>query len=501
MPRTTSQLFGLSQAEFNAAVNTALGEAGPRDDIYGPFVTLLNRKLSGVFPGNNLVTYAKAPGQFIANDKYSAQQISDPAFGRKVFGSRYDQAYNALSNPDKLLSVVQKLRGAVEFKGQAIPNKYNDPMLDKLGNFYHNFNPTALKKATDILKSAGSTINSGLNQAQQNGQTIPVPVQKSEIFKLPEFNLNQKISEIALANALNRSKNEDESFYSALEKSKQAQALNESGDPNAEDVAEVLQSNALNSLLSDEPKSSLVNDILQTLKNKDVYDKNAKNIEQLVNLLQQPSEIAKASTFVPGAKAETSSISLGKVARPGEDYASTGPHGHFEVRDKNGNLIPLSKSARSFIGTRLFAGDRPLFAQKGSSYESNFPLTSGMGPRGGIGSHDHAGEDYAIAQGVPLTWKARPGDVYTPGKMNTATIKLTDDSNNPYTVRILHANPGAPASIPLAAAPQQNFASNAPVVGGNSANADQLRLLSEIIGGRMMQGQRIFEDVKTIGYS
>jgi hypothetical protein len=51
---TTSQLFGLSPQEQAAATFTALGEAGPGKDLFGPYVTLLNRRMHGGYRKNVL---------------------------------------------------------------------------------------------------------------------------------------------------------------------------------------------------------------------------------------------------------------------------------------------------------------------------------------------------------------------------------------------------------------------------------------------------------------
>jgi hypothetical protein len=170
---TTSQIFGNSAQEHAAATFTSLGEAGPGQDLFGPYATLLNRKLSGYGgKANNIVQLASAPGQFVANAGYTAAQISDPNFGRKVYGSRYDQAYNALNDPSQVAPAYNALGGAVSFRGQAAL-KYKqkgDTMLDPKGNFYFDRNQDAYKKGVALLHSGSSpTLTSAANTNQQTG--------------------------------------------------------------------------------------------------------------------------------------------------------------------------------------------------------------------------------------------------------------------------------------------------------------------------------------------
>jgi len=153
---TTTELFGITPQEHAAAVFTALGEAGPGKDLYGPYSTLLNRKLSGGY-GKDIVRMAVAPQQFVANAGRSSTQISDPEFGKKIYGSRYTQAYNDLNNPNKLAPVFEQLKGATSFRGQSLlGNKQKgDVMLDPKGNFYFDYKPAVQQKGSKILSSTG----------------------------------------------------------------------------------------------------------------------------------------------------------------------------------------------------------------------------------------------------------------------------------------------------------------------------------------------------------
>ena len=169
---TTSQLFGLTPQEQAAATFTSLGEAGPGRDIFGPYVTLLNRRLHGGY-GKDIVQMATAPQQFVANARYNPSQVSDPAFGRKVYGSRYDQAYNQLNDPGQVSSVYNQLRGATQFRGQELlgKRKKDDVMLDPKGNFYFDYNPNVYQKGSSILKAAGTNVPGPTTTASTNQQT------------------------------------------------------------------------------------------------------------------------------------------------------------------------------------------------------------------------------------------------------------------------------------------------------------------------------------------
>ena len=169
---TVSQLFGLSPSEHAAATFTSLGEAGPGRDLYGPYATLLNRKLQS---NSSLVNLASAPGQFVANAGRTAAQISDPSFGRKVYGSRYDQAYNSLNDPSQVAPVYNQLNGATSFRGQALlkNRKSGDVMLDPKGNFYFDFNQAIAKRGNSLLRGGTHTptTTASVNQQGPGGNT------------------------------------------------------------------------------------------------------------------------------------------------------------------------------------------------------------------------------------------------------------------------------------------------------------------------------------------
>jgi hypothetical protein len=155
MPNTTT-LFGLTPQEHSAAVLTSLGEAGPGKDLYAVYSAILNRKLSGGY-GKDVTRIVTAPQQFVVNAGLNQAQVADPNFGRKRYGKRYDEAYNALNDPNKLAPVFNQLKGATSFRGQSLlRNKQkNDVMVDPKGNFYFDYKPTVHQKGSKLLSSTG----------------------------------------------------------------------------------------------------------------------------------------------------------------------------------------------------------------------------------------------------------------------------------------------------------------------------------------------------------
>lgn len=176
MPQKTSQLLGLSATELPAGIFTALGEGGPGRDPLGVLATLLTRRQTGAY-GKNLVDIAKSPRQFVANDPYTAAQIANPAFGRKVYGKRYDELLNKFENPQNLIPVLKQHGGAVEFRGQALlgNRRPGDIMFDPKGNFYFNKKPEAQKALLNKLSLAAPADAPAVDQPPQVGVTTPPP--------------------------------------------------------------------------------------------------------------------------------------------------------------------------------------------------------------------------------------------------------------------------------------------------------------------------------------
>ena len=158
MAPRTSQLLGLSNPELYAATFTALGEAGPGLDPFGVFSTILTRKQTGKY-GKDVVGIVKAPSQFVANDPYSTAQVTDPKFGRKIYGSRYDQMLQKLEDPSQLIPILQKHGGALQFRGQSLlKNKRpEDVMFDPRGNYYFGRDTKAQQTLLNRLQSGLSS--------------------------------------------------------------------------------------------------------------------------------------------------------------------------------------------------------------------------------------------------------------------------------------------------------------------------------------------------------
>ena len=150
---TTSQLLGLTPQEKAAAIFTAAGEAGPGKDALGVFQTLLTRR---AMSGQNLANLAKAPQQFVANDPYNLKQVTDPAYGVKVHGSRYQQLEKMFEDPSQVAEGLRIGQGATQFRGQSLlkVKRKEDVMFDPKGNFYFQQNPNV---AQGLIKKLGQT--------------------------------------------------------------------------------------------------------------------------------------------------------------------------------------------------------------------------------------------------------------------------------------------------------------------------------------------------------
>lgn len=153
-------------------------------------------------------------------------------------------------------------------------------------------------------------------------------------------------------------------------------------------------------------------------------------------------------------------FNVGTIAPPGADFASTGPHLHFQVEDAQGRAFD-PETAKSFLMSRLLVGDKrtPLATYTKGQWIDSFPVTSGFGhreaPTAGA-STEHKGEDFGIGQGTSLAWSANPGDTYEPDK-GFGSIHTTDAKGNPFTVKLLHTTPGTRQGF---ADPKQQLASN-----------------------------------------
>jgi hypothetical protein len=142
----------------------------------------------------------------------------------------------------------------------------------------------------------------------------------------------------------------------------------------------------------------------------------------------------------------TGLLDVGYVAKPGEDFASTGAHLDVRVL-KDGKYIN-PETIRSLL-TRLKVGKErtPLWQQQGDAWKAAAPITSGFGPRvaptPGASTY-HPAQDYGLGAGTPLAWEG-PG-TFTPGK-GYGTIQTTDPQGTPYEIRLLHTKGGKQAEL------------------------------------------------------
>ena len=177
---TTSQILGWTPQEAAAAAFTASGEAGGGNDLGGVLQTIIARR--ALNPKSNVVSLVTAPQQFVANDRYTPQQVADPNFGQKVYGSRYAQALATLENPNLMSGFLQAGQGATSFRGQALlQNKHpDDIMFDKSGNFYFDKKPQVANQLIQVLGqpapigiASGSQLPAQQQQQQLSSQISP----------------------------------------------------------------------------------------------------------------------------------------------------------------------------------------------------------------------------------------------------------------------------------------------------------------------------------------
>lgn len=146
-PRTVQQLFGLKPEEVNA-LTVLSGLEGYRGGSNAPDVAavaanVLARRLRGNWGGVDVRNIAKAPGQYVAVDPYSMQQLADPAFGARVLGgeAEFNRLRNIVNNPQLVGEQFRKSRGAQSFRGTAAygNRKPGDYMpVPGQSNFYFN---------------------------------------------------------------------------------------------------------------------------------------------------------------------------------------------------------------------------------------------------------------------------------------------------------------------------------------------------------------------------
>jgi len=176
-PRKTVQdIFGLKPEEVNAlAVLSGLegyrgGDNSP--DVAAVAANVLSRRLSGQWGGNDIRNIAKAPGQYVAVDKYTMSQLADPAFGAKVLGSEaeFNRLRNIVNNPTLVGQQFKQSKGAQSFRGvSAYKNKKPEDYMPVSGksNFYYN------KLKEDLYNKGVGLFNQGAVSAPVIAATSP----------------------------------------------------------------------------------------------------------------------------------------------------------------------------------------------------------------------------------------------------------------------------------------------------------------------------------------
>lgn len=145
-PKTVQQLFNLKPEELNAlTVLSGLegfrGEGGR--DVAAVAANVLSRRLKGNWGGIDVRNIAKAPGQYVAVDNYTMEQLADPTFGARVLGgeAEFNRLRNIVNDPTLVGEQFRQSRGAQSFRGvSAYGNKKPTDYMPVPGksNFYFN---------------------------------------------------------------------------------------------------------------------------------------------------------------------------------------------------------------------------------------------------------------------------------------------------------------------------------------------------------------------------
>jgi len=175
-PKTVQQLFNLKPEELNAlTVLSGLegfrGEGGR--DVAAVAANVLARRLKGNWGGIDIRNIAKAPGQYVAVDNYTMEQLADPTFGARIVGgeAEFNRLRNIVNDPTLVGEQFKKSKGAQSFRGvSAYGNKKPADYMPVPGksNFY--FNPLDQANYQKGVSIFGSTAPA---QPQQVSQTKP----------------------------------------------------------------------------------------------------------------------------------------------------------------------------------------------------------------------------------------------------------------------------------------------------------------------------------------
>lgn len=174
-PRTVQQLFNLKPEELNAlTVLSGLegfrGEGGR--DVAAVAANVLARRLKGTWGGVDVRNIAKAPGQYVAVDNYTMEQLADPAFGARVLGgeAEFNRLRNIVNDPSLVGEQFKQSKGAQSFRGvSAYKNKKPTDYMPVPGksNFYFNpLDPKSYQKGESLF--ANTTPSQALPQTSQS---------------------------------------------------------------------------------------------------------------------------------------------------------------------------------------------------------------------------------------------------------------------------------------------------------------------------------------------
>jgi murein DD-endopeptidase MepM/ murein hydrolase activator NlpD len=312
-PKTVQELFGLKPEEVTAAavLSGLEGYRGGRgEDVAAVMANLLSRRLSGKWGGVDIRNIAKAPGQYEAVFKYSMDQLSDPNFAAKVLGgpAEFQRVRNIINDPALVGQQFQKSRGAQSFRGVAAygskkPQDYV-PVPGK-SNFY--FNPidrAAFQKGTSLF--------GGASAPRFAGSGAPAPVAAGTRVQLPRFDLQGALKNLLLRSAVEGVGQPG----SAAESIQLQQKADELADAGYEDLADVMESQAISKMVQNTQSQgldpvNLVQNILKLRNEQEAYNANASKIEKSLN------DVAASQV------AQSTGVNIQTAAKPGQTFTRT----------------------------------------------------------------------------------------------------------------------------------------------------------------------------------
>jgi len=141
-------------------------------------------------------------------------------------------------------------------------------------------------------------------------------------------------------------------------------------------------------------------------------------------------------------------ISLGRIARPGEDiFPTTGPHLDVRVKplygEQKGQYIDPTTRPNLLQNILVGPNQTPLYQQQEGGFKSNYRITSGFGKRPAPtkgASTIHRGSDFGIG---PETLGYRGTGTFTQRK-GYGELLTQDEQGNPYMMQFFHTVGGDP---------------------------------------------------------